>query len=76
MYKTKKYLIDIVNCGFWNKNDVKWSINIKNIKPTPRSITHKKPIYISQSFIKHKIPINIKYIPETYNNVVRFIVVI
>ena len=48
---------------------------MKNINPTPKSITHKNPIYISQSFIKHKIPINIRYIPETYNNVVKFIVV-
>jgi len=50
-------------------------MKMKNIKPTPRSITQRKPIYISQSFIRHNIPINIKYIPETYNNVVRFIVV-
>ena len=38
-------------------------MNIKNTKPTPKSITHKNPIYISASFIKDKIPINIKYIP-------------
>jgi hypothetical protein len=75
MYRTKKYLIDMVNWGFWNKNDVKCNINIKNINPTPKSITHKKPIYISQSFIRHKIPTNIRYIPETYSKVVKFIVV-
>jgi hypothetical protein len=31
----KKYLGEIINWGFWNKNDVKCSINIKKIKPTP-----------------------------------------
>ena len=56
----KKYLELNKNCGFWNKKDVKCKINMKKIKPTPKSITHKKPIYISQSFIKDSIPINIK----------------
>ena len=73
--KIKKYLEFNKNWGFWNKNDVKCNINIKNIKPTPKSITHRKPIYISASLINAKIPTNIKYIPDTYNKVVKFIVV-
>ena len=38
-------------------------MKIKNTKPTPKSITHKKPINKSESFNKAKQPTKIKYIP-------------
>ena len=43
---------------------------MKKIKPTPKSITHKKPIKTSISFNKNKVPDNIKYTPAVNNSVV------
>ena len=59
----KKCLSVTLNCDFWNRKKVKCKINIKNTKPTPRSITHKKPIKISASFKNDNPPINNKYKP-------------
>jgi hypothetical protein len=51
-------------------------MKIKKIKPTPKSITHKNPIYISESFKKPKKPKKTKYKPPIYSKVKRFIVII
>ena len=50
-------------------------MKIKNTKPTPRSITHRNPINRSESFIRAKIPISIRYIPPVYKSIVRFVCV-
>ena len=39
---------------------------MKNTNPTPKSITHKKPVYISALFINNSIPIPIRYIKLEY----------
>ena len=66
----------IFSWDFWNKNDVKCKINIKKTNPTPRSITHKNPIYISESFKKPRKPRKTKYKPPIYKRVSKFIVII
>jgi len=66
LFIKKKCLKVKLNLDFWYKNDVKCSIKIKNTKPTPRSITHKNPINISESFRNAKTPTSIKYIPPVY----------
>ena len=43
---------------------------MKKIKPTPKSITHKKPIKTSISFIKNRIPETIKYTPAVKRRIV------
>lgn len=43
---------------------------MKNIKPTPKSITHKKPIKISMSLNNDKTPDNTKQTPAVNNSVV------
>jgi len=58
--RKKENLLDISIKDFWCKKVVKCNIKIKNIKPTPKSITHKKPTRISQSWINIKKPKNIK----------------
>lgn len=55
---------------FWFKKALKCKVNIKKIKPTPRSITHKKPIKTSISFNKNKTPDIIKYTPAVKSKVV------
>jgi hypothetical protein len=46
----------VSNAAFLYKKFEKCKINIKKIKPTPRSITHKKPINISASSSNKNIP--------------------
>ena len=60
---------------FWCKKFEKCNIKIKKIKPTPKSIIHRKPIKISPSSNKSKIPSEIKYIPARYHKVIIFITV-
>lgn len=55
---------------FWFRKALKCKVNMKKIKPTPKSITHKKPIKTSISFSKNKVPDNIKYTPAVNNSVV------
>jgi hypothetical protein len=42
---------------------------MKNIKPTPRSITHKKPIKISPSSSNKSNPKKMRYKPAKYHRV-------
>jgi hypothetical protein len=58
--KNKKKRLKELNETFWYKKFKKWSIKIKKIKPTPKSITHKKPIKISPSSSNRSNPIEIK----------------
>ena len=51
-----KYLLDKSKKDFWCKKFEKWRIKIKKTKPTPRSITHKKPIKMSASSNNNKKP--------------------
>lgn len=44
-------------------------MKIKKTKPTPKSITHKKPIKMSLSSSKSSNPKKIKYNPAKYHNV-------
>jgi hypothetical protein len=44
-------------------------MKIKKTKPTPKSITHKNPIYMSASLIKARVPTNIKYKNPVYNKI-------
>lgn len=44
-------------------------MNIKKIRPTPRSITHKKPTKMSASSLSSKIPKLIKRSPAKYHKV-------
>lgn len=53
---------------FWFKKAEKCKINMKNTKPTPRSISHKKPTKISKSFSNEIKPTDIKYIPDRYHS--------
>ena len=69
----KKWRADKLKNDFWNKKEVKWSIKIKKTKPTPKSITHKNPMYISASFIRAKVPISIKYRKPVYSNINKFV---
>jgi hypothetical protein len=64
----KNCLDEEENVDFWFKKELKCKVNIKKIKPTPKSITHKKPIKTSISFNKNKIPDNIRYIPAVNSN--------
>lgn len=48
---------------FWVKKVVKCKTKMNEINPTPRSITHRKPIKISRFFNKLKIPDSNKYTP-------------
>ena len=41
-------------------------MNIKKTNPTPKSITHKNPVYIFALFRNKSIPIPIKYIKLEY----------
>lgn len=66
----------MLKVDFWNRKDVKCRINIKKTNPTPKSITHKKPINKSESFNNANIPTSIRYIPPVYSNIVRFVWVI
>ena len=50
----------MLKVDFWYKNEVKCKINIKNTSPTPKSITSKKPTYISRSFKNKNKLINIR----------------
>jgi hypothetical protein len=56
----KKCLEDTLKTDFWFKKVLKCKVNIKKIKPTPKSITHKKPTYTSKSFNIDNIPIRIR----------------
>jgi len=47
--KRNKNLLLRSKKDFWCKKLEKCKIKIKKINPTPKSITHKKPINISQS---------------------------
>jgi hypothetical protein len=58
--KKLKYLFDISVIDFWCKKFEKCKIKIKKIRPTPKSITHKNPIKISQSSNKRNNPKVIK----------------
>lgn len=55
-----KYLLDRSKKDFWCKKLEKCKIKIKKTKPTPKSITHKKPIKISPSSNNNKKPKDIK----------------
>jgi len=46
-----KILLDTLKYVFWCRKDVKCNMKIKNTNPTPKSMTHKKPIYMSESLI-------------------------
>ena len=50
-------------------------MNIKNTKPTPRSITHKNPIYMSASLMRLNNPMKMRYKPPVYKSIVRFVLV-
>ena len=64
------------NVDFWYRNVEKCRINIKKIKPTPKSITHKNPMYTSISYNDKSNPIRHKYNPPVYNKTIRFVLVI
>ena len=51
-----KYLLDKSKKDFWCKKFEKCKMKIKKTKPTPRSITHKKPMKISASSNNNKKP--------------------
>lgn len=51
-----KYLLDKSKKDFWCKKFEKCKIKIKKTKPTPRSITHKKPMKMSASSNNNKKP--------------------
>jgi hypothetical protein len=55
-----RYRSKILINAFWYKKFEKCNINIKKIRPTPKSITHKNPIKISASSNKSKKPKPIK----------------
>ncbi len=75
MHKNK-YLLDKSKNDFWCKKFEKCRIKIKKTKPTPKSITHKKPTNISPSSVSSKKPKDIKYIPAIYHKVIILIVLI
>lgn len=59
--KIRKNCLEVVlNTDFWCKKELKCNVNIKKIKPTPKSITHKKPIKTSMSFNRESVPDSIK----------------
>ena len=45
---------------------------MKKTKPTPRSITHKNPIYISESFNNKYRPAKRRYRPAVYRSIIMF----
>ncbi len=51
-----KNLLERSKKDFWWRKFEKCKIKIKKIKPTPKSITHKKPIKISPSSNNIKKP--------------------
>lgn len=59
----------LLRLDFWCKKVAQCNINIKKIKPTPKSITHKKPTKISPSSSKSHQPNNIRYNPAKYQRV-------
>jgi len=72
----KKYLEDKLYCDFWYRNAVKCSINIKKTKPTPKSITQRKPVYISASFRNNRKPKDSRYKPPEYKSTRRFMLTV
>lgn len=48
---------------FWFKKDEKCRMKMKNIRPTPKSMTHRNPTYMSLSDKRNSVPREIRYIP-------------
>ena len=61
--------LDLLILAFWFRKDEQWSINKKKTNPTPKSMTHKKPIKMSPSSQSCQRPKKIRYKPAKYHNV-------
>jgi hypothetical protein len=71
--RDNRLLFDKVYIDFWYIKFEKCKMKIKKIKPTPKSIIHKKPINISPSSNKNKNPPANKKKPARYHKVKIFV---
>lgn len=74
--KNKKKIKNLLvrsNVAFCCKKLEKWSMKIKKIKPTPKSITHKNPTKMSESSKSKNNPKKIRQRPPKYHRDITFI---